>query len=53
MAHVWARENAWPDPIAEDENTLREAAEKVERCRLNLLRFTRQHLKGSSFGRAL
>jgi hypothetical protein len=45
MAHVWARENNWPAPIVEDENTLREAAEKVERCRLGLLRFTRLHLK--------
>ncbi len=45
-AHVLAREYNWPAPIAEDEATLRAAAEKVERCRLGLLRFTRQYLKG-------
>ncbi len=45
-AHVLAREYNWPAPIVEDEDTLREAAEKVERFRLGLLRFTRQYLKG-------
>jgi hypothetical protein len=45
MAHIWDREYHWPNPIAEDEPTLREAAEKVERFRLGLLRFTRQHFK--------
>jgi hypothetical protein len=53
MAYVWDREYNWPNPIAEDEQTLREAAEKVERFRLGLLRFTRQHLKGTTFSRAL
>jgi hypothetical protein len=45
-AHVLAREYNWPAPIVEDEDTLREAAEKVERFRLGLLRFTRQYLRG-------
>ena len=53
MAHVWDREYKWPNPIAEDEATLHEAAEKVEKFRLGLLRFTRQHLKGSRFSRAV
>ena len=44
-----AREYNWPAPIVEDEDTLREAAEKVERFRLGLLRFTRQYLKGLKF----
>jgi hypothetical protein len=47
MAHVWDREYNWSNPIAEDEATLYEAAEKVERFRLGLLRFTRQHLKST------
>ncbi len=41
-AHLWGREYNWQP--AEDEATLLEAALRVERFRLGLLRFARQHL---------
>jgi hypothetical protein len=43
MAHVWGQEYNWRP--AEDEATLSAAAEKVERFRLNLLRFARERVK--------
>jgi|HubBroStandDraft_6_1064221.scaffolds.fasta_scaffold372854_3 hypothetical protein len=43
MAHIWGRENNW-QPV-EDEGTLQEAALRVEKFRLDLLRFARQRLK--------
>jgi hypothetical protein len=39
-AHVWGRENNWQP--AEDEATLVEAALRVEKFRLGLLRFAQQ-----------
>jgi hypothetical protein len=40
LAHVRGRDHGW-EP-AESEEVLQLAAEKVERCRLSLLRFARQ-----------
>jgi hypothetical protein len=42
MAHVWLRRGNWTEPIAEPEDVLLLAAEKVERFRLSLLKFARQ-----------
>jgi hypothetical protein len=40
MAHIWGREYHWRP--AEDEATLHEAAQKVERFRQSLMRFAHQ-----------
>lgn len=40
-AHEWATEYRWRNPPAEDEETLRQAAESVERFRVRFLRFAR------------
>jgi hypothetical protein len=42
MAHVRVRSGDWKEPLAEPEHVLLMAAEKIERFRLNLLRFARQ-----------
>lgn len=41
-AHVRVRDGSWKEPLAEAEDVLLQAAEKVERFRLTLLRFARQ-----------
>jgi hypothetical protein len=41
-AHVLVRSGEWKEPLAESEAVLLQAAEKVERFRLSLLRFARQ-----------
>ena len=41
LAHAHLRSGEWFEPIAESEETLQAAAEKVERFRLNLLRTSR------------
>jgi hypothetical protein len=41
-AHVRVRNGSWKEPLAEPEDVLLQAAEKVERFRLTLLRFARQ-----------
>jgi hypothetical protein len=41
-AHVLVRRGEWKEPLAEPEAVLLQAAEKVERFRLSILRFARQ-----------
>ncbi len=42
LAHTNLRQGEWSEPILEDERTLLEAAAKVERFRLTLLRTARK-----------
>lgn len=42
MAHTWSIEYSWEARPAEDQETLWEAAEKVDRFRLKLLQFARK-----------
>lgn len=47
LAYPRLRDGSWKEPLAEPEEVLLIAAEKVERLRLNLLRFSRQYRKAA------